>query len=395
MVQDFPQRREFLKTAGGAALASALFPRNLRGANDRLNLAFIGCGRMGTANIDYAAKAGCVEIVGVCDIEQAALERAAAQARRLGFSSVGTRRDFREILADRSIDAVSIATPAGSQARIAIQACQAGKDVWCETPACVSITEGVQMVEAARQYRRVVQGGAIQRSGALFQKAREIVRSGGLGAIAFCNTFHGGSGGGGNDGGGGSDGGGSSDGDGGGGGGSDGGGSGGNDGGSGGAIAESGLHLLDLVQFTFDEAMPLSVSAQGGTPGALRATYRYPGFVAAYESRRPTSGTAFHGTRGTLLVNCGGYWIFPAQQGKRPIAETSREPAAMHVAHWKNFLECVRSRQRPINDIESCVRTAVTGLLTNLALRHRITLDWDEKTFTVKQQAFNWRFDFS
>ena len=123
---------------------------------------------MGTGNIDYAAKTGGVEITGVCDVYQPALERAQAQARRLGFTSVKTYKDFREILADKSIDAVSIATPDHWHAYITVEACKAGKDVWCEKPACVYVEEGVKMVEAARKYQRVVQAGTMQRSGALF-----------------------------------------------------------------------------------------------------------------------------------------------------------------------------------------------------------------------------------
>jgi predicted dehydrogenase len=407
MALDAPHRREFLKTAGGAALTSPLFTGNLRGSNDKPNIAFIGCGRMGAANIDYAAKAGGVEITGVCDVYQPALERAQAQARQLGFASVKTYQDFREILADKSIDAVSIATPDHWHAYITVEACKAGKDVWCEKPACVYVEEGVKMVEAARKYKRVVQAGTMQRSGGFFRKAREIVKSGNLGDITYCSTFQAGSTG--------------------------------KEGFGdppdsdpppgldwdlwlgpapkrpfnvnrwgvasqrwstfryfwdyeGGAITDWGVHLLDIVQFAFDEAMPVSISAQGG-PDTLLATYRYPGFLGAYESRRAkpfplgnsTYGTAFHGTEATLMVNRGGYWIWPLAKGKEPVEETSRELSDMHVPHWNNFLECLRTRQKPISDIETCVRTTTTCLLANLALQHGVTLDWDDQAFTVKQ----------
>jgi predicted dehydrogenase len=417
MGQDSPGRREFLKTAGGAALTTSLFAGNLRGANDKPNIAFIGCGRMGTGNIDYAAKTGGVEITGVCDVYQPALERAQAQARRLGFTSVKTYKDFREILADKSIDAVSIATPDHWHAYITVEACKAGKDVWCEKPACVYVEEGVKMVEAARKYKRVVQAGTMQRSGGFFQKAREIVKSGDLGDITFCNTFQAGT----------------TDKEG-----------FGNPPDSdppagldwdlwlgpapkrpfnanrwgvapnrwstfryfwdyaGGAMTDWGVHLLDIVQFAFDEAMPVSISAQGGkfyvtdnveTPDTMLATYHYPGFLGAYESRTAnpfpfynnTYGTAFHGTQATLMVNRGGYWIWPVAKGKEPVEETSRGLSDMNVPHWNNFLECLRTRQGPTSDIETCVRTTATCLLANLALRHGVTLDWDDKAFTVKQ----------
>jgi predicted dehydrogenase len=417
MAETVTGRRDFLRAAGGAALTSALFTGAVKGANDKVNVAFIGTGRMGSGNIGYAAKVPGFQIVAVCDVYQPALERAQAQARRLGFEGVKAVKDFREILADKSIDAVSIATPDHWHAYLTVEACKAGKDVWVEKPACVYVEEGQKMVEAARKFKRVVQAGTMQRSGAFFQKAREIVKSGDLGDITFCRTFQAGTT--------------AKDGF-------------GNPPDSappagldwdlwlgpapkrpfnanrwgvgedrwstfryfwdyaGGAMTDWGVHLMDIVQFAFDEAMPVSVAAQGGkfyvsdnteTPDTMMVTYRYPGFVGSYESRtanpfpmyNDTYGTSFHGTKATLMVNRGGYWIFPNEKGKEPVAETRRELAEMNVRHWNNFLECLRSRQKPISDIETCVRTTTTCILANLALRHGMTLDWDEKAFTVKQ----------
>jgi predicted dehydrogenase len=132
--------------------------------------------------------------------------------------------------------------------------------------------------------------------------------------------------------------------------------------------------LVDVVQFAFDEAMPVSITAQGGkfyaddngeTPDTMLATFRYPGFIASYERRAGnTYGTAFHGTKATLMVNRG---------------------ADMHVPHWKNFLECIRTRGRPIGEIETCVRSTATWVLANIAMWRGMTLDWDESAFTVKQ----------
>src|SRR5690242_10608323 len=111
MPNDSSARRDFLKAAGGAAFTTSLFAGDLKGANDKLNVAFIGTGRMGSGNIGYAAKTPGVEITAVCDVYQPALERAQAQAKRLGFDGCKAVKDFREILADKSIDAISIATP--------------------------------------------------------------------------------------------------------------------------------------------------------------------------------------------------------------------------------------------------------------------------------------------
>ena len=290
MAQGSTRRRDFLKMAGCAALT-------LKGANDRVNVAFIGAGRMGAANIGYAAKVPGFRIAAVCDARQPAL------------------RGFREILADPSIDAVCISTPDHRHAHMTVEACKAGKDVYVETPAFVQVEDGVKMVEAARTYKRVVQAGTIARSGASVQKAREMVKSGALGEVRFCRAFEA-------------------------------------------ATTEGGLHLMDIVQFAFDEAMPFSVTAQGGrfTPGTMLATFRYPGFIASYESRAGnTCGTAFHGTKATLMVD---------------------RAADTHVAHWKNFLECIRTRAKPISEIETCVRSTATCVLANIAMRRGTTLNW-------------------
>jgi predicted dehydrogenase len=302
MAQNSTCRRDFLKAAGGAALTTALVTGSIQGANDRVNVAFIGAGRMGAANIGYAAKVPGIQIAAVCDVDRPAL-------------------DFREILADPSIDAVCISAPDHWRAHMTVEACKAGKDVYVEMPAFVHMEEGVKMVEAARQYKRVVQAGTVERSGAPVQKAREMVRSGALGEVRFCRAFEA-------------------------------------------ATTDGGVQLMDIVQFAFDEAMPVSITAQGSAPGTMLATFRYPGFVASYE-RRPGGayGTAFHGTKATLMVN---------------------RAAGAHVAHWKNFLECIRTRAKPISEIETCVRSTATCVLANIAMRRGVTLDWDEKAWKLE-----------
>jgi len=417
MASQFTDRREFFRTAGGAALTASLFTDNIHGANEKVNIALIGLGRMGTANLGYAAKTPGFEIVALCDVYQPALERAQAQAKKLGFSDVKAVKDFREIIADQSIDAVCISAPDHWHAYMTIAACKAGKDVYVEKPSFVYVEEGLKMVEAARKYNRVVQAGTMQRSGGYFKKAREIVKSGELGDITFCRTFQAGSA--------------KKEGY-------------GNPPNSdppadldwdlwlgpapkrpfnanrwgvgqdrwstfryfwdyaGGAMTDWGVHLLDVVQFAFDEAMPTSISAQGGkfyvadnleTPDTMLAAYHYPAFVGSYESRTAnpcpiydeTYGTSFHGTKATLLVNRSGYTIFPNAKGAEPVTERRKEMAVMNAPHWNNFMECIRSREKPIADIETCVRSTATCVLANLALRHGMTLDWDDKAFTVKQ----------
>ena len=130
MATDLTDRRVFLKTAGGAALTSSLFSGKLRGANDKVAVAFIGVGRMGSDNLGYAAKVPGIQVAAVCDVYQPALERAEALAGKLGFAGIKATKDFREILGDKSIDAVCIAAPDYWHAYMTVEACKAGKDVY-------------------------------------------------------------------------------------------------------------------------------------------------------------------------------------------------------------------------------------------------------------------------
>jgi predicted dehydrogenase len=278
------------------------------------------------------------------------------------------------------------------------------------------------MVQAARKYKRVVQAGTMQRSGLHFQQAVEIVRSGQLGHVSFCRTWNYS-----------------------------------NQAGignppdsepppnldwdmwlgpapkrpfnanrfgvdpkafshfrwfwdyAGGMMTDWGVHLLDIVQWAFDEEMPASITALGGkffiqdnreTPDTLQVTYQYPsGFVATYENRVGNGHTyasghniSFHGTRGTLYVSRAGYTLFPEHPEEKDLIEVrvSRFNDS-NVAHWRNFFECMRTRERPISDIEKCQRTTTACLLGNVALLSKLRLDWDEKGWTTAQpEARKW-----
>ena len=149
----------------------------------------IGIGAMGSSNLGFALRlSDAVEPVAVCDVYQPHLDRAVATASKAG-KTVKASKDFREILADKSIDAVCISTPDHWHAYMAIEACKAGKDVFVEKPASVYVEEGQKMVQAARKYKRVVQAGTMQRSGGYFKKAAELVKSGILGEVTFVHTW--------------------------------------------------------------------------------------------------------------------------------------------------------------------------------------------------------------
>ena len=404
-------RRDFLRSAG-AAFTTALFTGTVRGANDRPRIAHIGMGRMGRSNLQMSMKQENVEIAAVCDVYQPHLTKAVemTEGKAKGL------RDFREILADRSIDIVCISTPDHWHAYMTVEACKAGKDVYVEKPICVTVEEGVKMVQAARKYNRVVQAGTMQRSGVHFQKACEIVQSGELGPITFVRTWNYGNGpkeGIGNppdaeppadldwdmwlgpaprhsfnanrfgvdpkafshfrwfwD-------------------------------YAGGMMTDWGVHWLDIVQMAFKEAMPTAITAMGGkfwltdnrdTPDTLQVTYEYPGFLCTYENRNSNGqsmfnkggGILFHGTQGTLFVDRSEYRLVP-ERGATLQETLVKSSNNSNMAHWANLLECVRTRQKPISDIEVCQRSTTTCLLGNVALRSKLRLDWDAQKWTTVQ----------
>jgi predicted dehydrogenase len=415
------ERRDFIRTAG-AALTTQIFTGAVKGANDRVSAAFIGMGRMGSSNLGFAMKQPNLEVVAVCDVYQPHLEKAIAATGHGPNGEPGFRKpargvtDFREILHDKSIDVVSIATPDHWHAYMTVEACKNGKDVYVEKPICVVVDEGRKMVQAARKYNRVVQAGTMQRSGTHFQQACDIVRSGKLGKVTFVRTWNYG-----------------------------------NEEGignppdgapaagldwemwlgpapehafnanrfgvdpkkfshfrwfwdyAGGMMTDWGIHLLDIVQMAFDEAAPTSITALGGkyfikdnreTPDTLQVTYEYPGFIATYENRLGNAnsliqhgyGILFHGSKGTLFVDRSRYDVYPEKDSTLEEA-TVKSGNNSNMAHWANFLDCVKTRQRPISDIEIGHRSTTTALLGNVALRSKLRIDWDEKTETTAQAA--------
>ena len=182
-------RRNFL-TGAGAALTTSIFTGNVKGANDRVSAAFIGVGRMGQGNLGYAMKQP--GLAGGRDLRRLSAEPGDAPwpLARKGGHQPREVKDFREILADKSIDIVNISTPDHWHAYMTVEACKAGKDVYVEKPVCVAVEEGEKMVQAARKYNRVVQAGTMQRSALHFQKACEMVRSGELGKVTFVRTWN-------------------------------------------------------------------------------------------------------------------------------------------------------------------------------------------------------------
>ena len=413
------QRRDFLRTSALSALAGAglrsaaaaqAAPDSPVNSNERVVVGFIGTGRMGQTNLRAFMNHPEVEVAAVCDVYGANLDAAA----KIAGTQAKAIKDFRHVLEMKEVQAVVVSSPDHWHALHTVMACQAGKDVYVEKPISVYLEEGKQMVEAARRYQRIIQVGTQQRSGLHFQKAVELIRNGYIGKVSFIRTWNFGNSfpeGIGNP----------------------------PDGDpppdldwdlwlgpapkvpfnanrfgvhpdrfssfrwfwsyAGGMMTDWGIHLLDIVQWAMNVESPLEITAQGGklylqdnreTPDTLQVTYQYPGFVCVYENRECNGaridghgyGICFHGSLGTMFLDRAGFEVIPEKTPKgvsrcEPIKEKNLNNH--NVAHSRNFLDCIKSRQLPICDIEIGHRSTSTAQLGNIAYRTKSHLFWDSK----------------
>jgi predicted dehydrogenase len=415
-------RRDFIKraavsTAGFSLAMSGASTTNVLGANDRIRLGLIGCGRQGVDNMKHFIRQG-VEVTAVCDVYEPNLHNGVAATD----AKAKPLKDFRQVLDDKEIDVVIVATPDHWHALPTVMACQAGKDVYVEKPICVAVEEGKKMAEAARKYKRVVQVGLWQRSNLHFQKAAQLVQDGLIGKVTYARTWNYSN------------------------------------------IYPDGIgnppdsdppsgldwdmwlgpapkvpfnwnrfgvgdrwstfryfydyangwpgdwmvHLMDIVQWAMRAEGPHTVTALGrkfylkdnsDTPDTLQITLEYPEFVATYENRlcngygldKRGYGIEFHGTDGTMFVDREGFEVYPEMgfQG----AESKYVPEGFHAAktpemrmeraddglanHVANMLECMKTRKLSQTDIEYGHRSTSACLLGNVALRSKERLEWD------------------
>lgn len=415
-------RRTFIKTltAGAAGLSLGLSAKsygNILGANDTIRVGMIGIGRQGRGLMDNMLNEPDAEVVALSDVYEPNLDFASARV-----PAADTYKDFRNLLDRDDIDAVVIATPDHWHALNTVMACQAGKDVYVEKPLSRYIEDGRKMVEAAREHDRIVQTGTMQRSGKIFQEAVEMVHSGQLGKISFVRTWNysnaypEGIG---------------------------------DPGNStppagldwdmwlgpaeqrpynenrfgvnlddelqyqrwasfrwfwdyaGGMMTDWGVHLLDIVQWAMQVEAPEVVTATGGkfhirdnreTPDTLSASFRYPNFICTYENRVCNGktidgngyGISFHGTEGTLFVDRGSLELTPEPGSNlEPMSMQVEENAS--AKHTRNFLDCVKSRETPICDVEIGHRSTSTANLGNIAYRTGQRIEWDSE----QEQAAN------
>ncbi len=422
-------RRHFLKTAAAAGFALTAFPAfaaELADARKRVGL--IGTGWYGKCDLFRLLQIAPVEVVSLCDVDKRMLASAAdlCAERQQSKKKPRTYGDYREMLKEKDLDLVLIATPDHWHALAMIAAVQAGADVYVQKPTSVDVVESLAMLAAARKTNRVVQVGTQRRSTPHLIEARnEIIKSGKLGKISHAElccyypmrthdnppdanppeyldyemwtgpapmrpynalvhprgwrafTEY-----------------------------------------SNGIVGDMCVHMLDMLRWFLDLGWPTRVSSSGGIfedkaskaniSDTQTATFEFPELNVVWIHR--TWGDApdpkypwaavLYGDKGTLKASVNGYDFYPhgqespAQSGqalfeydKYPEDRTEKD-LERHVAsairgHMKDLLACTATRQKPVADIEQGVISSVSCILANLSMQLGRTLTWDP----VKQEV--------
>ena len=404
-------RRKFLKTSAAAGLFTGLSAKSYRATfaaespSERVRVGMIGVGNQGGPrnNMKYFLK----NIDAVCDLDPNYRTEAAAFLQKEDGRQAMMTDDYRKLLDAKDIDAVVVTVPDQWHAKMTIEACQAGKDVYCEKPLSLMINEGRWMVDAARKHNRVVQTGTMQRSGAEFKLATDLVRSGFLGKIKTVNVtlpgpnwidrakkpvpdsappagfdfdrwlgpapvrpynknrvhylfrffwdY------------------------------------------SGGQQTNFGAHHLDIAQWGLgmDDSGPVSVEGSATfnpdgwyeTPDSTDMKYTYDNGVVMNCRQAPGTeskkqGTEFVGEKGSLFVYRGGIVANPPELLKSIDVPEIVKRQANHD-HVQNFIDCVKTRKRPAADVSIGHRSATVCHLGNIAVRTGKKIAWDPKQETT------------
>jgi predicted dehydrogenase len=421
-----PDRRVFLHSAAGTAALSAAAYARVPGANDRVGVGFVGYGLMGKGHVGTFAKLADADLVAVADAHRGRREECLPRLR----NDATAYPDFRKLLDDKRVSAVVVSTPDHWHALHTMLACAAGKDVYVEKPLTLFVREGEWVQAVAARAKRVVQVGTQQRSGPHYRRARDLLRSGKLGRVHsvrmsavrnvqpgfgspadcdppadldwdlwlgpaplrrynpnrglyhfrwFWDT-------------------------------------------AGGQTTNLGAHHLDIVDWVIGLGDLKSVASVGGrfavadnteTPDTQDTLFAFDRWTATLSHRecsageRPRFGLEFHGTGGRLGIDRGGFKVsadpdtppanaVPGVKEGHPAGgpkavevlnpgklradaaeDNSGSSAEQYLAHARNFLDCVKSREAPVSDLASAHRTAVACHLANLSLRLGRQLRWD------------------
>ena len=410
-------RRGFVKGAALAVVAaptivpcSVLGGQQQQAPSERITLGFIGVGKMNGYHLSHFLGDPEVRVLAVCDVDTTRREHAKKtvddrHASDEAYKGCDAYNDFHELLARNDIDAVVIATPDHWHTHPIVEAAKAKKDIYCEKPLTLTIAEAKVAIDAVRKHDVVFQTGSQQRSGREFRYACELVRNGRIGKIVRVNAAVGGpsrwcdlpeeemepgldwnlwlgqapmrpynsilsprgvhdhfpawrnyreySGGG---------------------------------------MTDWGAHHFDIAQWGLgmDESGPVEIIPPEDENAQSGVKYLYENGVELIHGG--PGGVNFVGTEGEIFVDRGKLASKPEEIIKEPIRDDE-----IHLyqspGHQRDWLNCVRSRKRPICDVEIGARSVTVCHLGNLAYWNRRKLRWDPKNweFPGDAEANTWR----
>jgi predicted dehydrogenase len=398
-------RRSFLQSTLAASAAPFLLPSHVwaasktgSGPNGRINLGLIGMGMMNRGHLGGFLGMNDVQVVALCDVHKGRLDdavervhKAYAKDREAGtYKGCAAIGDFRELIARRDIDAVCIATPDHWHAIPAILAARAKKDVYCEKPLSLTLAEGRAMVNAARENNIVFQTGSQQRTEfkGYFRQAVEYVRNGRIGKVktvrvgvgpaakpcdlpaeplpagtdwemwngpspqrafnqilcpldihkhfpAWRNYREYACGG----------------------------------------LADMGAHHFDIAQWALgmDDSGPVEIQPPASGDAGLR--FVYANGIEMFHGG--PSGTTFEGELGTIYVDRKGIESTPKSILETPLGGKDFRLPAIASSHKQNWVDCIKTRQKPVADVAIGARTAAVCQLGNIGYWLRRPLKWN------------------
>lgn len=411
-------RRQFVKSAAAAVAVPVIMPSSIFGQqgraapSERITVGFIGCGKMANDyHLSTLLRFGDVQALAVCEVDATRRKHAKkrvedAYAKDGSYRGCAEYTDFRKVVAREDVDAVCIATPDHWHAIPIIEACKAGKDVYCEKPLTLTIAEAKRCIDAVRKHKRVMQTGSQQRSSVFgpFRKACELVRSGRLGKVKTVSVGVGGpsrwcdlkeepmepgldwnmwlgqapmraynsvlsprgvhnhfpawrsyreySGGG---------------------------------------HTDMGAHHYDIAQWALgmDQSGPVEIIPPEDPKAGTGVKYVYANGVVM--THGGPGGCVFVGTKGRLHIDRGRLTSEPEEIVKEPLADDE-----VHLykspGHHRDWLNSIRSRKRPVADVEIGARSVTIVHLGNLAYWYGRRLRWDPKSwkFLGDDEANGW-----
>ena len=381
-------------------------------ANDKVRIGLIGAGGMGCGDLTCFFGNPEIECAVICDVDDAHLKDGLEVCQKKERKQPDTVKDFRRVLDRKDVDIVVIATPDHWHALPTVLACQAGKDIYVEKPLATTIDEGRAMLTAVQKHHRIVQMGSQWRSCQHIIEATDFVKSGQLGKVSLVrawawldwqpdmknlpdgnppagvdydlwlgparqrpfnpNRFHynfrwfwdy-----------------------------------------AGGLMTDWGVHLINMALMGVPQAPPSTICSSGGiylqrdmrdTPDTQLAVYEFPDYLLVWEHKSGMGvglngrswGISWSGTEGTVLLNDQG-WELVIEKRKASLDparhKSSGDPRPAHV---RNFLDCVKSRQQPVLNLEIGHHVSTVAHLGNLAYRTGHKLAWDPAKERVTNHA--------